>query len=278
MSSLKSRVLTFAVGVPGITAIILFFPFLNHIVFILLAVFFIGQGSRETVKLFNQKEIAVSPVIPYCAAFFPVIQWLIIRKLLPESAIEYLIAGTLILILSLEIFAQNKKSLEGALIRSGASFFSFIYPGFLAMYAVRMIGLPHPGLRLLVFLLLVFTNDTAAYIFGSLFGRRSRKLFIASPNKSIVGFISGFFFTIIIAVIIEFFLPHVFTCYTIALLAGIVIGITGILGDLAESVLKRSAVIKDSGDLFPGRGGILDSIDSIIFSAPFVYIIFSAIA
>ncbi len=277
MSSLQSRLLTFGIGVPGITAVILAFPHMNHILFNLLAVVFIWLGAKETVKLFSMKGIQVPGVIPFCAALLPAIQWLIIRGLLPQISIEYFTALTLMIILAIEVFRQEEKSLEGALLRSAASFFSFIYPGFFTIFATRITALPHPGIRLLVFLLLVFTNDTAAYIFGSLFGRRSRKLFVASPNKSIVGFVSGFLFTILIAMIINFFLPYVFSSVCRTVLAGVLIGIAGILGDLAESVLKRSALIKDSGDLFPGRGGILDSIDSIIYSAPFVYLIFSTI-
>ncbi len=277
MSSLQSRLLTFGIGVPGITALILAFPQMNHLLFNLLAVVFIWLGAKETVKFFSMKGIMVSGEIPLCAALLPAVQWLIMRGIFPAESIEYLTALTLMLILAIEVFRQEEASLEGALLRSAAAFFSFIYPGFLTIYATRMTSLPYPGVRLLVFLLLVFTNDTAAYIFGSLFGRRSRKLFIASPNKSIVGFASGFLFTILIALIIHYFIPYVFSDIFHAVLIGIVIGITGIIGDLAESVLKRSAVIKDSGDLFPGRGGILDSIDSIIYSAPFVYFIFSTI-
>ncbi|WP_319477152.1 phosphatidate cytidylyltransferase [Marispirochaeta aestuarii] len=273
MTSIQSRVLTFAVGVPGISAIILLLPQANHLAFNLLAVVFIYLGSLETANLFKQKGLAVPGVVPFCAALLPLITWLSLNYSYSSSAVEYYAVLFIMLILMLEINSTEDSDFSSSLLRIGASLTTFFYPAFFSIYAVRITGLDYPGIRLFSFLILVFANDTAAYIFGSLFGRKSRRLFKASPNKSLVGFGSGFVVSILIALLIQYLLPMVFSNFFIAAAAGFSVGLTAIIGDLAESTLKRSAVIKDSGDVIPGRGGILDSIDSIIFSAPLYFLI-----
>lgn len=273
MTSLQSRILTFVVGVPGISAIILLLPYYNHLVFNALAALIVVLGARETANLFRQKGYSIPGYIPALAALYPAAGWMILRGYIPSSSVEYLTVLMLMIVLIREIEAPDEIDFNTALPRIGGSLLTLFYPGLLALYAVNITGLPHASIRLFSFLILVFANDTAAYIFGSLFGRSSRKLFRASPNKSLVGFGSGFLFCILTALAIQLLLPAVFGGYTAAVLAGIAVGLAGIVGDLAESALKRSAVIKDSGDVIPGRGGILDSIDSIIFSAPFFYLI-----
>jgi phosphatidate cytidylyltransferase len=273
MTTLQSRVLTFMVGIPCISAVILLLPQADYLAFVLVAVVFIVLGSQETANLFRRKGYMIPSYLPYFTALFPLVAWFAIRGLLPDSSIEFLTAALFMLVLIREINAPGDAEFETALQRISGSLLTLFYPGLFAVFAVRITSLPDAGLKLFTFMILVFANDTAAYIFGSLFGRSSRKLFRASPNKSLVGFAAGFIFSIIIALTIHRFLPRIFETGRTALLAGIAVGITAIIGDLAESALKRSAVIKDSGDVIPGRGGILDTIDSIIFSAPFYYLI-----
>jgi phosphatidate cytidylyltransferase len=248
-------------------------PQANHLVFNLLTVIFIYLGSLETANLFKQKGLSVPFFVPFCAALLPLIAWLSLNRSYSSIIMEYYAILFIMFILMLEINSTESSDFSSSLLRIGASLTTFFYPAFFSIFAVRITGLDYPGLRLFAFLILVFSNDTAAYIFGSLFGRKSRRLFKASPNKSLVGFGSGFVVTILIALLVHYLLPGVFTSFPVAAAAGFSVGITAIIGDLAESALKRSAVIKDSGDVIPGRGGILDSIDSIIFSAPLYFLI-----
>jgi len=119
---------------------------------------------------------------------------------------------------------------------------------------------------------LVFLNDICAYISGMLWGKNNRNIIPISPKKSLVGFIVGFLSSILVAFVAYFIKPQFFAeKYHYALIVGVVIGIVSIIGDLSESAMKRSANIKDSGNALPGRGGILDNIDSLIFSAPVFY-------
>jgi phosphatidate cytidylyltransferase len=113
------------------------------------------------------------------------------------------------------------------------------------------------------------TNDTAAYYTGGAFGRH-RLYPLVSPKKSIEGALGGLGGSIIGTLLARFtFFPQL--TLTDCLVTGIVIGILGQAGDLFESLLKRSFGVKDSGTIFPGHGGVLDRLDSIIFAAPAAY-------
>lgn len=122
--------------------------------------------------------------------------------------------------------------------------------------------------------ILIWTNDTFAYIVGKTMGKH--KLFERiSPKKTIEGFLGGMVFTIIGAYILscfDNFLNPVFHSSLTWIGAAIILVIFGTLGDLVESQLKRKAGVKDSGNIMPGHGGILDRLDSIIFAIPFLFL------
>ncbi|MFA5297442.1 MAG: phosphatidate cytidylyltransferase [Lutibacter sp.] len=117
--------------------------------------------------------------------------------------------------------------------------------------------------------ILIWTNDTFAFLIGKNFGKH-KLLERISPNKTIEGFIGGMVFTFLVSLI----LAQQFTSLTLKqwlVIAGIV-SIFGVLGDLIESMFKRQAGVKDSSNLIPGHGGFLDRFDSVIFAAPFIFI------
>ena len=116
--------------------------------------------------------------------------------------------------------------------------------------------------------ILIWTNDTFAYIVGKNFG--SKKLFERiSPNKTVEGFLGGVVFSGIASFFIFYYTQ--FLTFPIWLGLAIILSIFGTLGDLIQSKFKRQAGVKDSGKLMPGHGGLFDRLDSIIFSSPFVY-------
>ncbi len=123
---------------------------------------------------------------------------------------------------------------------------------------------------LLVFvLLLIWANDSFAFLIGKNFGKK--KLFESvSPKKTVEGFVGGLVFSVITAVIIALYseLLSIIDWVVISLITSII----GTLGDLVESKFKRQASIKDSGNIMPGHGGLLDRLDSLLFAAPFVYL------
>lgn len=117
--------------------------------------------------------------------------------------------------------------------------------------------------------LLVWVNDSFAYLVGKKFGKHKLMERI-SPKKTIEGFIGGLIFTFISALI----LSYIFNQMPLSrwlFYAGIV-SVFGVFGDLIESKFKRQAGVKDSSNLIPGHGGWLDRLDSIIFITPFIYI------
>jgi len=123
-----------------------------------------------------------------------------------------------------------------------------------------------PVLALFVFL---WVNDTAAYFIGSLIGKHKLIEHI-SPKKSIEGFIAGIFFTILSSLIFDRLYPGFSTIFWMGLAA--VVALFGTLGDLFESLIKRTCNVKDAGDLIPGHGGILDRVDSLLVTVPAVYL------
>ena len=115
--------------------------------------------------------------------------------------------------------------------------------------------------------ILTWTNDTGAYLSGRTFGKH--KLFERiSPNKTWEGSIGGGIFTIIGAITIQYFWGHFSVPVWIG--AAILISIFANLGDLMESAFKRNAGVKDSGNIMPGHGGILDRFDAILLTAPVI--------
>ncbi len=142
-----------------------------------------------------------------------------------------------------------------------------------------MSSLPDASLSILYFLCLIFGNDMSAYFAGSLWGSSTRLNLEVSPQKSVVGFAAGLVGSLIIVGLFYLFAPGFpphGPAFNITL--GLCTGVMAILGDLLESGLKRSAGVKDSGGVIPGRGGMLDSVDSMLFSAPLFYYFFVLIA
>jgi phosphatidate cytidylyltransferase len=117
--------------------------------------------------------------------------------------------------------------------------------------------------------ILIWVNDSFAYIVGKTLGRT--KLYPAvSPKKTIEGTIGGLVFTLGAAYIMAKY-EDIVNPVQWVILAGVIV-LTGSLGDLVESKLKRQAGVKDSGAILPGHGGMLDRLDSLIFAAPFAYL------
>ena len=122
---------------------------------------------------------------------------------------------------------------------------------------------------LLGFLILLWANDSFAYLTGIIFGRR-RLFERISPKKSVEGFIGGLVCTVGISILTAYFLTIIPYYHWIAI--AVIIVVFGVFGDLVESLLKRNLKIKDSGKFLPGHGGILDRFDSVFIAAPMVFV------
>ena len=121
---------------------------------------------------------------------------------------------------------------------------------------------------LLVIFILVWTNDTFAYLSGNLFGKH-KLIERISPNKTWEGFIGGFLFTIMVGFFLD---KQFFNGDSFWLWAAIIVSPAAVIGDLFESLLKRKNKVKDTGTIMPGHGGILDRFDAMFFALPFFYL------
>jgi phosphatidate cytidylyltransferase len=130
---------------------------------------------------------------------------------------------------------------------------------------------PQGFLFILTVFILTWTSDTGAFFIGKRFGKNKLSPSI-SPNKTVEGAIGGIFFSAVAAIILASLFLNINTFYAVIL--GIIISISGQIGDLFESFIKRQIGVKDSGDILPGHGGILDRFDSLMFTGPTFYYIF----
>ncbi|MDX8431125.1 MAG: phosphatidate cytidylyltransferase [Candidatus Algichlamydia australiensis] len=150
--------------------------------------------------------------------------------------------------------------------------YSLSYIAFLSTYSTQMQFEAGPLGLVLYLLILTEINDASQYIWGKLFGKR-KIVPLISPKKTYEGCFGGILTTIIFAALLSPFLTP--THFGFATFVGILVGVGGFLGDVTMSALKRDVQIKDFGRLLPGHGGLLDRIDSLIFTAPlFFYLIY----
>lgn len=144
------------------------------------------------------------------------------------------------------------------------------YGVFIPSFVYKLIIAPNGMFWFSFLLFTTLGSDTCAFFAGRKFGKRPLAPTI-SPNKTVEGSIGGAIGAAIIA--LPFALLNPDTSFLALSVTALATGLLGQVGDLFESLLKRKAQVKDSGDLIPGHGGILDRVDGIIFAAPWVYCI-----
>jgi phosphatidate cytidylyltransferase len=164
--------------------------------------------------------------------------------------------------------------------RLGATLLAIGYLGVLpcAFVQIRFLPSPHTGLLLALTIFVPKCNDIAAFFTGTFIGRHKMTPLL-SPKKTWEGFAGGMIGSVIAAVILSQATrsgsPPIFSGGLVEAIAfGIVVGIAGVLGDLAESLIKRDCHTKDAARSIPGFGGLLDVVDSVLFAAPVAYIWF----
>jgi phosphatidate cytidylyltransferase len=208
-------------------------------------IFIIIYGLIGYIKHFNITYVFASEFIRIFTVLTIFVLLFLIRDLFSRKTIP--------------LFISKRFLLTTFYITSGFSFL-FLIAHYFKIY--------NPNILLGSFIL-VWVNDTFAYLVGKTFGKQ--KLFEKiSPKKTVEGFLGGLFF----ACIASFFIASCTNTLnsTYWLMLSVIISVTGTLGDLIESKFKRQAQVKDSGTIMPGHGGLLDRLDSIIFAAPFIYL------
>lgn len=193
-----------------------------------------------------------------------------------EGVVLHVLPIFCLFIALLVLFALHLQRKEGAILNLALSCFGLLY---IAIPIGMLLGILYFPLfplgegRYWVAYLLIVTKiaDVAGYFGGHLLGRRKLAPSI-SPGKTIEGALSGLLFAVAASFALHYFTNDYFHLGPIAaIVLGLALGIVGQFGDLAESLLKRDANKKDSNAL-PGLGGVLDSIDSLLFNVPIIYI------
>ena len=272
-SNLVQRALTGTVYVAVIVSSIYYGGWYLHILFGLLVLLTL----QEFTALFKKSEFApnfiLSPIIGLIiyAAFL----YTVIPSEKPNSALVYL-PVLLISILGFtwiaiaELFRKKKHPF----VNIGISISGIVYV-VLPLILINVMSIESSGKEdgqlfpLLGVFIMIWTSDTFAFLVGRKLGKR--KLFERiSPNKSWEGFFGGLLFTILAGCIIAHFLAG--QPYLQYAILGFLVAVFGTLGDLIESMLKRSLHVKDSGKILPGHGGLLDRLDSILIVIPIIYV------
>jgi phosphatidate cytidylyltransferase len=176
-------------------------------------------------------------------------------------------AGVVAAVLLIELFTGRR--LGTALPAAGFWFFGALYLGVMLGHLVLLRALERGADAVLFVVTVTWMVDSAAYFGGRRFGRHPLAPVI-SPKKTVEGAVAGLAGGIMTAFIVRYWwLPELSGVES--LVVGLLLGCVGQLGDLVESMFKRRAEVKDSGGWIPGHGGLLDKVDSLVFTAPTFY-------
>ncbi|MBZ0179353.1 MAG: phosphatidate cytidylyltransferase [Melioribacteraceae bacterium] len=226
----------------------------------------------EFSLLAKNKDAYVNSIVGFVMTAF-----LIINSYFVFISFHYSILIGILLLLIYELF-RDKSS---AIINLGTTLLGIFYIG---LFSSTLIGIreiysgfsyeyQNGGLLIISMMITIWMCDSAAYFLGTAFGKH--RLFPrVSPKKSWEGAVAGFIFSIATMIFMKSVLIDFLTMNQ-AITIGIIIGSFGQIGDLIESLIKRDANVKDSSDIIPGHGGILDRFDSLLYSAPIVFLYFS---
>jgi len=248
----------------------------GHIAVLLGLLAVCGLAMHEVYALMARGDLPASKKTGMSSGLvFVAMTWLASKHGFSDDVLWSLLLIILMLIfLRLFGYTDARQALRNAL----GTLFGFLYVAFFWSFFVRlyMTGGPDlPGRTAFYLLLAVKWGDAGAYFIGSRFGKH--KLFERiSPKKSWEGLAGGVLFSCLVGVLWCLFSknrlgPHPFPLGH-ALILGVLFPVVGTLGDLVESMFKRAVGIKDSGAIAHGMGGMLDMIDSLLFTAPFMYI------
>lgn len=256
------RVVTAVVAIPLVYLLVKYLnPF--HFLFIIAIMVFIGQ--YEFYKFYYRKLNRFA-LLGLSLGFLLILAFYYGEDSVP-AAREAALSVIIIIALSGVLFL--KRDMQDTLTGVSVLVFGVVY---VAWTLGHLISLRHlfNGRNLIFFVLIVtWSIDTGAYYVGKLFGKHKLAPHV-SPGKTIEGAIGGGGSALGSAFLARWwFLPELSIKHVI--LIGLLLGVISQLGDLSESLLKRSAGVKDSGGVFPAHGGMLDRVDSLIFNVPVFY-------
>ena len=261
---LKKRIISSSVLVAIIIASIF-----NDWVFNIAITLFTIMGLYEFFTMLEKKKIMIYKY--FGIGMGVIIPLSILFHFEPTKKWELLFIVLTLLFLIMMQFKRRENS--GVIVDISTTLFGILYVSWFLSFLIKIRYLPE-GIGLLgAVLLITKLGDIGAYLIGVNFGKTPLIPRI-SPNKSVEGSLGGLLFSVLGAFIAKAFVDF---SYTHLLFIGILLGIIGQFGDLSESLIKRDCQVKDSGNILPGMGGILDQLDSLLFTAPVFYFYLSIV-
>jgi phosphatidate cytidylyltransferase len=216
---------------------------------------FFTMLERKGISIYKYVGIGLGSFVPLSIMF----QFELTRK----WELFFLVLALLLL----TMMQFKRRQSQGAIVGISTTLFGILYVSWFFSFLVK-IRLLDNGVGLLASLLIITKfGDIGAYLVGMSFGR-TPLLPRISPKKSVEGSIGGLAFSVLGALLCKPMLPF---SYGHLILVGIGLGVLAQLGDLSESLMKRDCQIKDSAAIIPGMGGVLDVVDSVLFTAPVFY-------
>ena len=274
--NLRDRLITVFLGVPFVLGIIFLVPQYNYLAFSVFVIAISAIGSLEMSRILFGRHTLMA----FLGPLLPALQYIQGIAGMDIQIVDYLFVALLLLSFMIEIKAGEKDNFKSSLDRAAKNALLLTYPSYFISFFLRFLALENiTSYAVVLFLVLVFGNDIFAYVWGRLFGKNNKGIVKVSPNKSVAGFVGSLLSTVALSFgFFALFQDHLppFSPF-LRLELGVAVSICANIGDLIESVFKRSAGVKDSGNLFPGRGGALDSMDSEIASAPVYFLIFKLV-
>ncbi|MDP1852845.1 MAG: phosphatidate cytidylyltransferase [Candidatus Omnitrophota bacterium] len=248
----------------GLSVISILVNWVFAVLVIILTVFglyeFFTLVERKGIQIYKYFGIVIGLIIPLSIYFK--------FELTKSWELLFIVAALLIIFLLQFTRRENKGAIEGV----STTLFGILYIAWFSSFLIKIKLLPGGAWLVAALLLITKSGDIGAYLIGTKYGRHSLIARI-SPQKSIEGAVGGIIFSVLAALASKVFIPGF--SYLHLVLLGVGLGILGQLGDLSESLIKRDCHIKDSGHIFPGMGGVLDIIDSLLFTAPVFYFLMS---
>ncbi|MDX9899279.1 MAG: phosphatidate cytidylyltransferase [Spirochaetia bacterium] len=277
MNNILTRLILVGLAVPLLFFLALFLPYMNHAVLSLVVLVFVIGSSIELKTMLEPESGKIrtinavimgtlAPASVYACRLFLKDSNLAVSWLAPLSIV--MLSAFLLSAIPIALSARPD-SIARSAQRSTANSLYLIYPGALSSAIIVILSARYDsGMLLIWFAMIVFGNDSLAWLTGITLGR-NRGIFAVSPKKSLEGLIAGLFGSVLMAFSGPFFLPNLVPrSWALLGVLGISCGAAVVMGDLFESGIKRAAGLKDSGSIVPGRGGMLDSFDSLMFAAP----------
>ena len=175
------------------------------------------------------------------------------------------------------LFSKQEKPFISLVFTLGGIFYTVIpfallvkLPVHPQSFGMEAVALSYDYFKVMGLILLIWANDTFAYIGGSLIGRH-KMMERVSPGKTWEGTLVGVVLTVMTGFLLN--LNHTYDSPFMWPVIALLVGAFGTIGDLTESLMKRQAGVKDSGAIMPGHGGVLDRFDSLLFVSPLVYVL-----